>query len=200
MNLIVETLTTSTFKEVGHMFLHESASYSPPSGESAAPFGLAPHGSGSAPLRETFGSACSASQKTKPSSALSSEVSDLTLLRSAGFAGAQPHKSIILEKIARVRSHKDVFLRAIPTGSWSLVSRTVSLPPSGPAPCALTLVRALKQRAPHTKASYVKTARVRSHKSIFREHCSLALAQRRGLRSRRRLSLEVYAEVTSAIN
>ncbi len=79
------------------MFIRERHIFPPP-GTTASPFGLAPYGSGSAPLRRTCGSACSASQKTKPSSATSSETFGFPLLRSAGrFA---PHKSVNCEVVA----------------------------------------------------------------------------------------------------
>ena len=53
--LMIWSLTAMTAREAGaHTFTRERQNF-PPSGEMAPPFGFAPHGSGSAPLRETFG-------------------------------------------------------------------------------------------------------------------------------------------------
>ena len=53
--LMIWSLTAMTAREAGaHVFTRERQNF-PPSGEMASPFGLAPHGSGSATLCETFG-------------------------------------------------------------------------------------------------------------------------------------------------
>ena len=53
--LMIWSLTAMTARAAGaHVFTRERQNF-PPSGEMASPFGLAPHGSGSAPLCETFG-------------------------------------------------------------------------------------------------------------------------------------------------
>ena len=96
--LMIWSLTAMTAREAGaHTFTRERQNF-PPSGEMASPFGLAPHGSGSAPLRGTVGSTRSASQKIKPSSATLCETFGFTQLRSA------KDKSIA----HYVRSHKGV--------------------------------------------------------------------------------------------
>ena len=169
-----------------HVFTRERQNF-PPSGAMASPFGLAPHGSGSAPLRGTVGSTRSASQKTKPSSATLCETVGFTQLRSAKDKSiahyVRSHKGVCNECVLACARTKDKKHKR-----QSLAQRRVLcgftphvLPPSGPVPLGLTLRWALKQRVPNTKACFmieharcartkafiVSIARWRLHKSVF---------------------------------
>ena len=148
----------------------------PPSGTMASPFGLAPYGSGSAPLRGTFGSTCYASQKTKAS---------LTAFaHTKAFA-----MSVCSHALAqKTKNTKD---KALHKGVIFVVLSPHVLPPSGPVPLGLTLDRALKQRVPYTKACFmiehahcvrtkafiVNLARLRLHKGVFYENTSCLYCQ-----------------------
>jgi hypothetical protein len=195
--LMIWSLTAMTAREAGaHVFARERQNF-PPSGEMAPPFGLAPHGSGSAPLRGTFGSTCSASQKTKPSSATLRETFGFTQLRSAKDKSiahyVRSHKGVCNECMLACARTKDKnnkrqslaqrrdFCGAKPTGTV----------PFGASAMGLTLHRALKQRVPCTKACFmiehahcvrtkafvVMLARWRLHKSVFYGNTSCLCSQ-----------------------
>ena len=159
-----------TAREAGaHVFTRERQNF-PPSGEMAPPFGLAPHGSGSAPLRGTFGSTCFAPQKTKAS---------LTT-----FAHT---KAFVMSVCSHALAQKTKTQKTKPcTKACSMWLTPHVLSPSGPVPLGLTLRWALKQRVPNTKACFmieharcartkafiVSIARWRLHKSVFYENTS----------------------------
>lgn len=116
--LMIWSLTAMTAREAGaHAFTRERQNF-PPSGAVAPPFGLAPHGSGSAPLRGTFGSTCSAPQKTKAS---------LTT-----FAHT---KAFVMSVCSHALAQKTKTQKTKPcTKACFMVLRPHVLPPSGPVP------------------------------------------------------------------
>lgn len=194
--LMIWSLTAMTAREAGaHVFTRERQNF-PPSGEMAPPFGLAPHGSGSAPLRGTFGSTCSASQKTKPSSATLRETFGFTQLRSAKDKSiahcVRSHKSVCNECMLACARTKDKNTKdkALHKGVLYGVTPTCTAP-FGASAMGLTLHRALKQRVPCTKACFmiehahcvrtkafvVRLARWRLHKGVFYENTSCLCSQ-----------------------
>ena len=119
----------------------------PPSGESASPFGLAPHGSGSAPHSPTFG-------WTKLRSAKDNSVADAPL-----------HKSVVYDMMlacARtkasysLRSHKSVVCE-----SWHRCH----------APFGASAILSIGPQVTHTtsalhKSAFNEVCSLRSHKSV----------------------------------
>ena len=164
--LMIWSLTAMTARVAGaHVFTRERQNF-PPSGEMASPFGLAPHGSGFAPLRGTVGSTRFAPQKTKASLT--------TFAHTKAFV-----MSVCSHALAQ--KTKSLAQRRALCGFTPYV-----LPPSGPVPLGLTLRWALKQRVPYTKACFmierarcartkafiVMLARWRLHKGVFYENTS----------------------------
>lgn len=155
-----------------HAFTRERPIF-PPSGTSASPFGLAPYGSGSAPLRGTVGSTCFASQKTKASS--------LALL----------HTKACFKKGMLACARTKAYLQTTPYKGVAFGVVPPCPAPFGASAMVLTLDRALKQRVPYTKACFmiehahcvrtkafiVMFARLRLHKGVFYESMSCSYCQ-----------------------
>lgn len=173
--LMIWSLTAMTAREAGaHVFARERQNF-PPSGEMAPPFGLAPHGSGSAPLRGTFGSTCSAPQKTKASLTTFAHTKAF-VMSVCSHALAQKTKTTKDKAL-----HKGVLYGVTPTCTA----------PFGASAMGLTLHRALKQRVPCTKACFmiehahcvrtkafvVRLARWRLHKGVFYGNTSCLCSQ-----------------------
>ena len=146
-----------------HAFTRERPIF-PPSGTSASPFGLAPYGSGSAPLRGTVGSTCFASQKTKASS--------LALL----------HTKACFKKGMLACARTKAYLQTTPYKGVAF-----GVVPSCPAPLRGQCHGANAGQGTQTTSAlhkgvfYDRTCSLRSHKSVHSDACALALAQRRVL-------------------
>ena len=152
-----------TAREAGaHVFTRERQNF-PPSGEVAPPFGLAPHGSGSAP------------QKTKASLT--------TFAHTKAFV-----MSVCSHALAqKTKTTKD---KALHKGVIYGVTHPCTAP-FGASAMGLTLARALKQRVPYTKACFmiehahcvrtkafvVRLARWRLHKGVFYGNTSCLCSQ-----------------------
>ena len=194
-----------TAREAGvHVFARERQNF-PPSGEVAPPFGLAPHGSGSAPLRGTFGSTCSASQKTKPSSATLRETFGFTQLRSAKDKSiahyVRSHKGVCNECVlacarTKDKNHKRQSL-AQRRALWCYAH--MYCPLRGQCHGANAAQGTQTTSALHKGVSYDRACSLRSHKSVRSASSALALAQMRVLWKYVLLRHSVCMILTSAI-
>ena len=164
--LMIWSLTAMTAREAGaHVFTRERQKF-PPSGEMAPPFGLAPHGSGSATLRETFG---------------------FTQLRSAKDKSiahyVRSHKSVCNECVlacarTKDKNHKRQSLtqrRAL----WCYAH--MYCPLRGQCHGANAAQGTQTTSALHKGVFYDRACSLRSHKSVRSASSALALAQRRVL-------------------
>ncbi len=194
-----------TAREAGaHTFTRERQNF-PPSGEMAPPFGLAPHGSGSAPLRGTFGSTCSAPQKTKPSSATLRETFGFTQLRSAKDKSiahyVRSHKGVCNECVlacarTKDKNHKRQSL-AQRRALWCYAH--MYCPLRGQCHGANAAQGTQTTSALHKGVFYDRACSLRSHKSVRSASSALALAQRRVLWKYVLLMQSVCMALTSAI-
>lgn len=173
-----------TAREAGaHAFTRERQNF-PPSGEMAPPFGLAPHGSGSAPLRGTFGSTCFAPQKTKASLT--------TFAHTKAFV-----MSVCSHALAqKTKTTKD---KALHKGVIYGVTHPCTAPFGASAIGANAAQGTQTTSALHKGVFYDRTCSLRSHKSVRSASSALALAQRRVLWKYVLLMQSVCMALTSAI-
>ena len=203
--LMIWSLTAMTVREAGaHVFTRERQNF-PPSGEMASPFGLAPHGSGSAPLRGTVGSTRSASQKTKPSSATLCETFGFTQLRSAKDKSiahyVRSHKGVCNECMlacarTKDKNHKRQSL-AQRRALWCYAP--MYCPLRGQCHGANAAQGTQTTSALHKGVFYDRACSLRSHKSVRSASSALALAQKRVLWKYVLIMQSVCMALTSAI-
>lgn len=164
--LMTWNLTALTAREVEHMFLHESAVFSPLRGRQLHPSGLPRTGSGSATLRETFG---------------------FTQLRSAKDKSiahyVRSHKSVCNECMlacarTKDKNHKRQSL-AQRRDLWCYAP--MYCPLRGQCHGANAGKCTQTTSALHKGVFYDRTCSLRSHKSVRSAFSALALSQRRVL-------------------
>ena len=164
--LMIWSLTAMTAREAGaHVFTRERQNF-PPSGEMASPFGLAPHGSGSAPLRGTVGSTQLRSAKDK---------SIAHYVRS--------HKGVCNECMlacarTKDKNHKRQSL-AQRRALWCYAP--MYCPLRGQCHGANAAQGTQTTSALHKGVFYDRACSLRSHKSVRSASSALALAQKRVL-------------------
>ena len=182
--LMIWSLTAMTAREAGaHTFTRERQNF-PPSGAVAPPFGLAPHGSGSATLCETFG---------------------FTQLRSAKDKSiahyVRSHKGVCNECVlacarTKDKNHKRQSL-AQRRALWCYAH--MYCPLRGQCHGANAAQGTQTTSALHKGVFYDRTCSLRSHKSVRSASSALALAQRRVLWKYVLLRHSVCMILTSAI-
>ena len=162
--LMIWNLTALTAREVGHMFLHESAVFPPLRGRRLHPSGLPL--TGQAPLRiaQPLVGLSFAPQKTKASS--------LALL----------HTKACFKKGMLACARTKAYLQTTPYKGVAF-----GVVPSCPAPLRGQCHGANAGQGTQTTSAlhkgvfYDRTCSLRSHKSVHSDACALALAQRRVL-------------------
>ena len=166
------------------MFSHKSASFSPPSGAMASPFGLAPHGSGSATLCGTFG---------------------FTQLRSAKDKSiahyVRSHKGVCNECVLACARTKDKNTKdkALHKGVFYVAYAPCTAPFGASAIGTNAALGTQTTSALHKGVFYDRTCSLRSHKSVHGESSALALAQKRVLWKYVLFIRSVCMPLTSAI-